>query len=67
VARGIFHTDESGRGKNSSRNLHATLALAFLVKKRGEYVTSMGRGGNGEEREEAGFLPSTREILEWKG
>ncbi|KAK4449787.1 hypothetical protein QBC34DRAFT_83300 [Podospora aff. communis PSN243] len=67
VARAMFHTDESGRAKKSSRDVHATLALAFLIKKRGEYDMSMGRGQAGEAKEEAGFLPSTREILEWKG
>ncbi|KAK0641389.1 Rho GTPase activation protein [Cercophora newfieldiana] len=66
VSRAMFHTDESGKGKNSTKNVHATLALAFLLKKRGEYVASLGKGEKGEEKEEPGFLPSTREILEWK-
>ncbi|KAK0627387.1 hypothetical protein B0T14DRAFT_135395 [Immersiella caudata] len=67
VARAMFHTDETGSGKKSSRNVHATLALAFLIKKRGEYDISMERGQAGETKEEVGFLPSTREILEWRG
>ena len=69
--------DESGRGRgyqaksSGTKEVHATLALAFLVKKRGEYMSAMERGsmwgtGKRENGDGDGFLPSTREILEWK-
>jgi len=67
VARAMFHTEESGKSGERRRNVHATLALAFLLKKRGEYVTAMGKSERGEEGgEEPGFLPSTKEMLEWR-
>lgn len=50
------------------RNVQPTLALAFLIRKRGEYAVSLSQraAGSGSKRESK-FLPSTREMLEWKG
>lgn len=61
VARAMFHLEEGGGAKGNQKNVHATLALAFLVKKRGEYLSSLGGRGK------AAFLPSTKEMLAWKG
>ncbi|KAK3399621.1 putative RhoGAP group protein [Sordaria brevicollis] len=78
LSRSMFHTDDMNLPKKTAA--HPTLALAFLIKKRGDYarvmgkvVTSTGSGtGSGMTRKERRreselFLPSTREIMEWKG
>ncbi|KAL2020611.1 hypothetical protein VTK56DRAFT_8101 [Thermocarpiscus australiensis] len=82
VSRAMFHQDaDTGvttgsadsrirdqQRKSTKKNVHPILALAFLIKKRGEYAISLGKAsGNGSKRETKMFLPSTREILEWKG
>lgn len=55
VSRAVFQLDQEG-GK---RSVHATLALAFLIRKRGEDLRAMNKG--------EGWAPSTREILGWRG
>ncbi len=82
VSRSMFHQDMDGSTLGSDRksrevkknpprrNVQPTLALAFLIKKRGEYAASLGRAsGNASasKRESKLFLPSTKEIMEWKG
>ncbi len=80
VARALFHAEGmkgGSGGREKSKHVHATLALAFLIKKRGDYAVSLGADGGGrggtrggemrEGQKKAEFLPSTREILEWKG
>jgi hypothetical protein len=77
VSRAMFHQDADveakGKDKNQKkkspkRNVQPTLALAFLIKKRGEYAVSLGEAvANNASRRDSKFLPSTREILEWKG
>ncbi|KAK3688810.1 hypothetical protein B0T22DRAFT_162295 [Podospora appendiculata] len=75
VARALFHTDEGKFGGRKNAAVHPTLALAFLIVKRGEYMGSLGRldavvmggGGAGRRRESNMFLPSTKEIMRWKG
>jgi hypothetical protein len=66
----MFHSDGANE-KTKAKNVHPTLALAFLVKKRGEYATSLGtleKSKSAGKRSEASlFLPSTKEIMEWKG
>ncbi len=81
VARGMFHQEveggNSGVGGNGGgdgkgkkrRNVQPTLALAFLIKKRGEYALSLSEAagaGAGSKRDTRGFLPSTQEMMEWK-
>ncbi|KAK1758827.1 hypothetical protein QBC47DRAFT_96227 [Echria macrotheca] len=61
VSRAFFHLDDGGGAKGNTKNVHATLALAFLIRKRGDYLRSLGG------REDGAFLPSTREMMEWKG
>ncbi|KAK3380686.1 Rho GTPase activation protein [Lasiosphaeria ovina] len=55
--------------KNNNNSVHPTLALAFLIKKRGEYTVSLDRldAINSKKNGPSLFLPSTREIMEWKG
>ncbi|KAL2173087.1 Rho GTPase activation protein [Thermothelomyces heterothallicus CBS 202.75] len=79
VSRAMFHHDADGvvldnKGKDQKkkpfrRNVQPTLALAFLIKKRGEYAMSLSKaaGEDASKRHSQMFLPSTREILEWKG
>ncbi|KAK3323209.1 hypothetical protein B0T19DRAFT_401550 [Cercophora scortea] len=71
VARALFHTDEGKFGGRKTAAVHPTLALAFLIVKRGEYMGSLGKvdmvmGGAGR-RESNMFLPSTKEMMRWKG
>ncbi|KAK3353956.1 Rho GTPase activation protein [Lasiosphaeria hispida] len=61
VAGAVFQN--TGEDKGGKKGVHATLALAFLIKKRGEYEVEVGKRREKKE----GFLPSTREIMEWKG
>jgi len=73
VSRAMFHQDVEfvggdQRKKPAKRNVQPTLALAFLIKKRGEYAISLGRSADGAtKRDSKMFLPSTREMMEWKG
>jgi hypothetical protein len=82
VSRAMFHQDASAgvavghggdgrneeqRRKDARKNVHPTLALAFLIQKRGEYVVWMGKAASNSKRESKMFLPSTEEMLEWKG
>ncbi|GAB1318401.1 GTPase-activating protein SAC7 [Madurella fahalii] len=82
VSRAMFHQDTDAsvlvsnhdtrskeqKRKSTKRNVHPTLALAFLIRKRGEYAISLGKlAGSSAHRESKLFLPSTREMLEWKG
>ena len=76
LSRSMFHTDNMSLGKKTAA--HPTLALAFLIKKRGDYAASIakttmtaatgtGTTATGRARRESElFLPSTREIMEWK-
>lgn len=55
VSSALFHLEE---GKERNKSLHATLALAFLIRKRGEDL----------QAEEGGeSMPRTREMTWWKG
>jgi GTPase-activating protein SAC7 len=60
------------RKKANKKNAHPTLALAFLIKKRGEYAhtlkkaTGMGDPNHKGVKKDPQFLPSTREMLDWK-
>ncbi|KAK4156114.1 hypothetical protein C8A00DRAFT_12907 [Chaetomidium leptoderma] len=79
VSRAMFHQDlETGgvdsKGKDQKkkpvrRNVQPTLALAFLIRKRGEYAVSLDEAASNDasKRESKMFLPSTKEIMEWKG
>jgi len=79
VSRAMFHHDADGssldnkgrdpRKKPTRRNVQPTLALAFLIKKRGEYAVSLSKaaGDDASKRDSKLFLPSTKEMLEWKG
>ncbi|KAK3948160.1 hypothetical protein QBC32DRAFT_65949 [Pseudoneurospora amorphoporcata] len=78
LSRSMFHTDNMNLGKKTwtASAAHPTLALAFLIKKRGDYAASIGKAaamamtttpGRARRRESELFLPSTREIMEWKG
>lgn len=77
VSKAMFHQDADVVGSSSRlhrdakkkparRNVQPTLALAFLIKKRGEYAISLGKAA-ASKRDSKLFLPSTKEILEWKG
>ncbi|KAK3986803.1 hypothetical protein QBC44DRAFT_344330 [Cladorrhinum sp. PSN332] len=70
-------TSVNGRSADSRRrankkNAHPTLALAFLIKKRGEYAntlkkaTGMGDPNCKAAKKDPKFLPSTKEMLDWK-
>ncbi|KAK1773159.1 Rho GTPase activation protein [Copromyces sp. CBS 386.78] len=72
LSRSMFQTDNMNLGKKTAA--HPTLALAFLIKKRGDYAASIGKAAamatttpGRARRESELFLPSTREIMEWKG
>lgn len=73
LSRSMFHTDNMNLPKRTAA--HPTLALAFLIKKRGDYAATIGKVATATgmtttgraRRESELFLPSTREILEWKG
>jgi hypothetical protein len=75
VSRAMFHQDadveakgKDQKKKSAKRDVQPTLALAFLIKKRGEYAVSLGEAVAGNaSRRDSKFLPSTREMLEWKG
>ncbi|KXX76623.1 GTPase-activating protein SAC7 [Madurella mycetomatis] len=82
VSRAMFHQDTDAsvlvsnhdtkskeqKRKSAKRNVHPTLALAYLIRKRGEYAISLSKAsGNGAHTDSKLFLPSTREMLEWKG
>lgn len=87
VSRAMFHQDMDGVGPGGGssgskskdvkkgmgkRNVQPTLALAFLIRKRGEYAVTlasaaMGGSGSNRARDSTLFLPSTKEIMEWKG
>ena len=79
VSRAMFHQDMDGSSLNGNireqrkqpvrRNVQPTLALAFLIKKRGEYAVSLGQAAasNASKRDSKMFLPSTKEMMEWKG
>ena len=82
LAKAMFHIEPETPGKKENKNAaHPTLALAFIIRKRGEYLASLGRVGsfpvsraatpglvmaNGN-RGDSTFLPSTEEILGWRG
>ncbi|KAL1836542.1 hypothetical protein VTJ49DRAFT_5039 [Mycothermus thermophilus] len=75
VSGAMFHHDADGaslekgktqRKKPVKRNVQPTLALAFLIRKRGDYMASLGKAASDARRDSKMFLPSTREILEWK-
>ncbi|KAL2156750.1 hypothetical protein VTH82DRAFT_1496 [Thermothelomyces myriococcoides] len=73
VSRAMFHHDGDGvildsKKKSVKRNAQPTLALAFLIKKRGDYAMSLRKAAKEDEskRDSQMFLPSTSEILEWK-
>lgn len=79
VSRAMFHHDADGaslegkgkdpRKKPARRNVQPTLALAFLIKKRGEYAVSLSDAAKSDaaKRDSKMFLPSTKEMMEWKG
>ena len=77
VSRAMFHHDSEGgpldgkgrdpKKKPGRRNVQPTLALAFLIKKRGEYALSLGNSSNDAKRDSKLFLPTTKEMMEWKG
>lgn len=58
------------RRKSNKKSAHPTLALAFLIKKRGEYAMMLkqatGMGNPKASKSATKFLPSTDEILAWK-
>ncbi|KAK4097904.1 hypothetical protein N658DRAFT_433193 [Parathielavia hyrcaniae] len=80
VSRALFHQDADGGGdasnskgsrdrkkKSAKRSVQPTLALAFLIQKRGEYAVLLGEAATTSAfRRDSKFLPSTREMLEWK-
>ena len=77
VSRALFHqdvepvggVDSKGREQQKKRrNVQPTLALAFLIKKRGEYALSLSEasGKSNSKRDTRQFLPSTQEMMEWK-
>ncbi|KAK0723508.1 Rho GTPase activation protein [Lasiosphaeria miniovina] len=75
VSRALFHHESDSRKRkpkknnNNNNSVHPTLALAFLIKKRGEYTVSLDRldAINSKKNGPSLFLPSTKEIMEWKG
>lgn len=69
VSTAMFHSDDGHR--NSKTAVHPTLALAFMIKKRGEYIGALEkekeRAKNLKSRRDSNmFLPTTEEILQWK-
>ncbi|KAK3937763.1 GTPase-activating protein SAC7 [Diplogelasinospora grovesii] len=70
VSRALFHSQPARDGSCSRKNndAHPTLALAFLIVKRAEYTTSLGHLSHSRRRRDSNmFLPSTREMMEWRG
>lgn len=79
VSKAMFHHDADGspatskgrdqRKKPARRNVQPTLALAFLIKKRGDYAVALSAASKeaASKRDSKMFLPSTQEMLEWKG
>lgn len=61
---GLLRRISSGRRKKG-RGREAVGALGFLVRRRGEYLGGLARGGDGGG--EGGFLPSVGEVMGWKG
>ncbi|KAK4238332.1 hypothetical protein C8A03DRAFT_15201 [Achaetomium macrosporum] len=78
VSRAMFHQDADAgpldsknrdlKKKPVRRNVQPTLALAFLIKKRAEYAIRLDEASKRDmtKRDSKLFLPSTREIMEWK-
>ncbi|KAK0621972.1 hypothetical protein B0T17DRAFT_308251 [Bombardia bombarda] len=62
ISRALFHSDETQTMKNA---VHPTLALAFIIGERGKYLDSLGASNKGK-RESNMFLPSTKEMMQWK-
>ncbi|KAK4180634.1 hypothetical protein QBC36DRAFT_19583 [Triangularia setosa] len=78
VSRALFHQDTDAsvvaggapavsKKKTNKKNVHPTLALAFLIKKRGEYSAMLGKAMNMGTKRDTQFLPTTKEIMQWKG
>ncbi|KAK0736289.1 hypothetical protein B0T21DRAFT_383866 [Apiosordaria backusii] len=78
VSRALFHQDTDAsvvaggaptvsKKKTNRKNVHPTLALAFLIKKRGEYSATLGKATNMGTKRDTQFLPTTKEIMQWKG
>ncbi|VBB76580.1 Putative Rho-GTPase-activating protein [Podospora comata] len=78
VSRALFHQDTdasvvaggaptASKKKTNKRSVHPTLALAFLIKKRGEYSATLGKATNMGTKRDTQFLPTTKEIMQWKG
>ncbi|KAK3312528.1 Rho GTPase activation protein [Apodospora peruviana] len=67
VSRALFHLDDSDMSAKNA--VHPTLALAFIIRKRGEYLGSLDKqedkSGKGK-RDSSMFLPSTQEMMQWK-
>jgi GTPase-activating protein SAC7 len=67
VARALFHSGGvKDKDKDKDSNVQPTLALAYLIKMRAEYTQSLGRVER-SKRSSNMFLPSTREMMEWRG
>lgn len=61
-------SSSGGRRRAGKKNVHPTLALAFLIKKRGDYSATLGRAtAASAARRDTKFLPSTKEMMQWKG
>ncbi|KAK4202362.1 hypothetical protein QBC40DRAFT_252195 [Triangularia verruculosa] len=79
VSRALFHQDTDAsvvaggipstvsKKKTNKKNVHPTLALAFLIKKRGEYSATLGKATNMGTKRDTQFLPTTKEMMQWKG
>jgi hypothetical protein len=66
VARSLFHPKDTKSGSEAA--VKSTLALAFLIRKRSDYASSLQMMGKGiSKRDSKMFLPTTKEIMEWKG
>ena len=79
VSRAMFHQGGEGgiggggekKSRDPRKNVQPTLALAFLIRKRGEYAVSLSSASGGSnpklsKRDSKLFLPSTKEMMEWK-
>lgn len=66
---GLLRRISSGRRgrKKEGRGREAVAALGFLVRRRGEYLGGLSKGGNAGGSGEGGFLPSVGEVMGWKG
>lgn len=66
---GLLRRISSGRRgrKKEGRGREAVVALGFLVRRRGEYLGGLSKGGNAGGSGEGGFLPSVGEVMGWKG